>query len=394
MSSKKKLLKLKEKLAKLQVKITSESIFNQTINKTKVENKEENEKKIMPVSLNGKVDKFIEWYSQNMVDGYYTDIGEYHEPIRMRDFIEKVAVWYELRYPDYEVNRKMHCGGSDAEKINNILFDENEYLSIMDNREEIRELDWDDFYNTHVFIRALPAEEQFYFQKPYYPTVVYWSHKIKDGSLKLSKNGTILEAYDLTNKDSSFTRENLVGKNIKDFLKMVKEKKIEMPKDSEMKKAVQYYDKWVRQKDKMLNSIMYRIIERGGNRIGPKRAFLFAKEFDRSIDVPMMYGVDTTDPGLREFVNEYLRAGGSLGLACYRNYFFRASDNEKVKIVRISEIVRYCWANTYEKYTKEEHDLHQSLVNSLANKLEKDKCIDTKKLTKKKEKNKKKKETN
>ena len=139
---------------------------------------------------------------------------------------------------------------------------------------------------------------------------------------------------------------------------------------------------------------MYRIIERGGNRIGPKRAFLFAKEFDRSIDVPMMYGVDTTDPGLREFVNEYLRAGGSLGLACYRNYFFRASDNEKVKIVRISEIVRYCWANTYEKYTKEEHDLHQSLVNSLANKLEKDKCIDTKKLTKKKEKNKKKKETN
>ena len=34
----------------------------------------------------------------------------------------------------------------------------------------------------------------------------------------------------------------------------------EMPKDSEMKKAVQYYDKWVRQKDKMLNSIMYRII--------------------------------------------------------------------------------------------------------------------------------------
>lgn len=32
---------------------------------------------------------------------------------------------------------------------------------------------------------------------------------------------------------------------------------------------------------------MYRIIERGGNRIGPKRAFLFAKEFGRDIRIPV-----------------------------------------------------------------------------------------------------------
>ena len=56
---------------------------------------------------------------------------------------------------------------------------------------------------------------------------------------------------------------------------------------------------------------MYRIIERGGNRFGPRRAFLFAKEFGRNIDVPMMYGVDTSDPGLRYFMNEYLKAGGN-----------------------------------------------------------------------------------
>ena len=34
----------------------------------------------------------------------------------------------------------------------------------------------------------------------------------------------------------------------------------------------------------MLNCVMYRIIERGGNRIGPRRAFLYAKEFERNID--------------------------------------------------------------------------------------------------------------
>ena len=30
---------------------------------------------------------------------------------------------------------------------------------------------------------------------------------------------------------------------------------------------------------KVFDAIMYRIIERGGERVGPKRGFLFAKEF-------------------------------------------------------------------------------------------------------------------
>ena len=54
--------------------------------------------KMYPESLNDKVDNFIDWYSINMVKGIYTDIGEFHRPKEMRDFIEKMAVWYELRY--------------------------------------------------------------------------------------------------------------------------------------------------------------------------------------------------------------------------------------------------------------------------------------------------------
>jgi hypothetical protein len=44
--------------------------------------------------LDDKVDEFISWYYENMVKGYYTDIGEYYEPIEMRNTIEKMAVWY------------------------------------------------------------------------------------------------------------------------------------------------------------------------------------------------------------------------------------------------------------------------------------------------------------
>ena len=57
------------------------------------------------IDLDDKVDAFIRWYYENSVKGNYTDIGEYRLPIEMKNLIEKIAVWYELRYPDYEINK-------------------------------------------------------------------------------------------------------------------------------------------------------------------------------------------------------------------------------------------------------------------------------------------------
>ena len=74
----------------------------------KIEDNEKVEKKVEmgdTVILDDKVDMFIKWYTDNIIKGNYTDIGEYYLPIDMRNFIEKVAVWYELRYPEYEINR-------------------------------------------------------------------------------------------------------------------------------------------------------------------------------------------------------------------------------------------------------------------------------------------------
>lgn len=50
---------------------------------------EQEQMKTIPVALNDKVDEFINWYFENMVRGHYTDIGEYHQPVEMRNFIEK-----------------------------------------------------------------------------------------------------------------------------------------------------------------------------------------------------------------------------------------------------------------------------------------------------------------
>lgn len=117
---------------------------------------------------------------------------------------------------------------------------------------------------------------------------------------------------------------------------------------------------------------MYRIIERGGNRIGPRRAFLFAKEFGRNIDIPMMYGVDYSDPGLRRFMNEYIKAGGSKDLICYVGYFSRASKNEKIDIVSMQELIQSIHNDCATKYTPEETKLYQRMVNALASQIDKD----------------------
>ena len=119
-----------------------------------------------PVNLDDKIDEFIIWYYENMVKGVYTKIGEFHSPREMRDLIEKIAVWYELRYPKYEINRLMNCCGQEEINVSDIMFRNNPYINaLLDENSDAKELDWDEFYNQHAFIKSLPCEERYYFSK-------------------------------------------------------------------------------------------------------------------------------------------------------------------------------------------------------------------------------------
>ena len=107
--------------------------------------------------LDDKVNQFINWYAENSVGGY-TDIGAYHAPRDMRNLLEKMAVWYELRYPDYEINRLMPGSSCDNIKINDVMFKDNQYFNglLEDENSDDKYLDWDYFYNAHAFFSALP----------------------------------------------------------------------------------------------------------------------------------------------------------------------------------------------------------------------------------------------
>lgn len=329
--------------------------------------------KIVPIVLDDKVNEFIDWFTENMVKGRCTDIGEYSIPIDMRNFIEKMAVWYELRYPDYEINRIMPGSSQEQIDINEVMFSNNKYTNyILDENSDIKDLDWNEFYNAKAFINSLPWSERYVFSRPKYQDIVYWNRGHGSAHLHLTRNGFVEMSEYMDCVIPGISNENLEDKNIKEIVKMLKEKGVKFPEDNEFEKAIKDYDNWVYQKDEMLNCVMYRIIERGGNRIGPRRAFMFAKEFGRNIDIPMTYGVDYSDPGLRLFMNEYIKAGGSKELICYVNYFSRASKYEKLNTVTMRELIKTQWNNAATFYTPEEDELHQRLVNALSRQINHD----------------------
>ena len=92
-----------------------------------------------------KINGFLNWYATVLPS--WNDTIKVEEEIKsMQKFIEKVAVWYELRYPNYAItgNKKEFMNDT----ISNLnMFEENFYIKeLLGEDSIINDLDWSAFY--------------------------------------------------------------------------------------------------------------------------------------------------------------------------------------------------------------------------------------------------------
>jgi len=92
---------------------------------------------------------------------------------------------------------------------------------------------------------------------------------------------------------------------IKNTIEVFNQKGFFMVYKTELDEIVSKVDNSIYLKKEFLDCVMYRIIERGGNIYGPRRGFLFAKEFERDIVIPINYDISLSDLSLKEIVLEH-----------------------------------------------------------------------------------------
>lgn len=304
--------------------------------------------------LDDKINGFLIWYGENMAKGHYTT----YKKEQVRNFIEKMAIWYELRYSNWEIDKIIQPEKDVVVNIDEEAFVNNKALRDIKNNSDTRDkwtnisknLKYSDFNNYEFFLASLSATEKFYLRDivynshvnlyiPTYKNILFDSTKIF-----LNPDGTINDIdenciYPL-NKEEYILKEDVIGKCLEDFAKLLEEKyncSKEQLKD--IKKEIKEMNNYRVFKEGLLNCVMYRLIERGGNIYGARRAFIFAKEFNRNIDIPMRYGACLYYPGIKEFVNMYLESGGNDDLICFTNYDMREHKIDPLGTIKVKRIL-------------------------------------------------------
>ena len=203
--------------------------------------------------------------------------------IFLSNFIEKIAIWYEFKYSNDDLKE---------------LF---EYKNNIDNS------------NFNFFLEKLSSEEKELLGEVKYDLYNYIGGNI--GQLNLDSNGIIvnMEIFYSDYRD-------YIGHHIKEFYNALK---FYRKKDSlNVKQIIDKYENKIKFKEMLFDNIMYRIIERGGATYGVERAYLFALEFQRDINIPMIYYHN--EESLRHsknFIDNFLKNNGDKNTICCYGYF-------------------------------------------------------------------------
>ena len=303
--------------------------------------------------LNRRINTYLKWYSKNIVEGNPKNLPNLLQVRELSNFIDKMAVWYELRYPSIYVNQIIQQNVVvPAEK------EESAYPYLKE---------WKDLFIYQNFRELLENDEIMFMRRPsFFLGILFLNEELTksytkrlesvgirpEKTIKISSRGTVI---------TNDIDERLNGKYIKEVRDILIRANILDKNEKHINNLIVQYEDECIAKQELLNSVMYRIMERGGNRVGARRAMLFALEFKLDISIPMTYGYDSSDYNMRQFMNFYLAKDGSRDIEMITNYFCRNNKNEALEFIRFDDA--YC---SKKNYTKEEKELYQRMVNVLS----------------------------
>lgn len=272
------------------------------------------------------------------------------------NLIDKMAVMYEIIYPDEAFSNDDDQFSSD-EYVNRTMFRENSYLnSKIDDFSVISSLNWNDFFSVELMIKLLSPEEREYLKKPRYDNYITLTDRNYYGYVELSNKGTITKS----NICSSLIKsKDLCGLQIEEAIELLKNKKVAPQTYSKLEEEVLRVKKLNSERELLLDGVMFKILERDSSYMGTRRALLFANEFKRDLNVPLVHKIFKTsyDESSEAFIEKYIEFGGDPELV--RKLITSPESNYIYDKEELDEILKP------REVKQKEQELRQRLVTSL-----------------------------
>ena len=253
-----------------------------------------------------KIENFLTDYRRSFTDNIEcADI----RVTEMKNFIEKMTIIYEIIYPDIAFFQAKEGEFVDNTIVSQIMFPKNtnQVSSIDETNKELK---------IRQMIKLLSDEERSLLRKARYNEEINLvSNNIWNpwDRVRLTKRGFVEQAY-LNKKSSALKDEKLKGYHIKEVVEKLKAKDITEKAYIELIDEIKRVDKLNKQRDEMLECIMFRIMERGNDFLGARRALIFANDFKTNLDEPLAYEINgtTEEFDIAAFLKQYREFGGNI----------------------------------------------------------------------------------
>lgn len=279
------------------------------------------------------IEEFLEWCRINIYAEKENNINIDEELKNLKNFIYKMAYWYELNHPTAKKEEEL--------------------------------------YSYQMFLEGLSPKEKSYLSNIKY-SKIFLSSNCKEGRIYFSKDGKVESADNMNIAENGYMKDittELLSQPIEKVLQKLKEYNC-LEDVKKLEKIIEEYNKSQEFKEKLLNTIMYKIMDSSNPRLSCKRGLFFAEEFKRDIKIPVTYAVDNhglTEAFLKEVFSYGLSNGqmniGNIIADCQWNSTISSYDIETISSLMQkyeNTLIKRQFLQTIEKTYENEPEIIQN----------------------------------